>query len=221
MQRLLWSLLLLATITYGASRMLVSDSTSILSTVVQSGPLPSVAQQIVAGPFVGMVADYNILAVFTIYDQITYKLPESEKRHAWQQLASYLQRTSDIDPLFMDTYRLSSGLLAYSEHGTRDAVTILAKGAEARSWDWELPFLAGFIAYDSLKDYEQAFYFMKMATKRPGVPPIAIGLASRMLTQEQGMEASISFLQYLLTTMPEAYHGQIQRRLRELKESAL
>ena len=220
MNKAIWLLLVIGCLIYAGSRFIQHDSNYKLSTTLRSGPAPSLIQKIMAGPFTGIAADYNILGAFFLYDQIKTQLPDSKKVQGWKQLAAHLDRTSEIDPWFMDTYRLASGLLAYSDYDTsRTAVSILEKGIKARTWDWELPFLAGFISYDKLADNKLAFDYMKIATERPGVPPLAIGLASRILNREKGVDASIFFLQYLLKTMPEAYHGQIQRRIHKLKQT--
>lgn len=220
MNKAVWLLLVIGCLIYAGSRFIQHDTDFKLSTTLSSGPAPSLVQKIMAGPFTGIAADYNILGAFFLYDQIKSTLPDSKKTQGWKQLATHLDRTSDIDPWFMDTYRLATGLLAYSDYDTsQDAVSILEKGTKARTWDWELPFLAGFISYDQLADNKQAFYYMKIATERPGVPTLAVGLASRILKHEKGEGASISFLQYLLKTMPEAYHGLIKRRIRQLKQT--
>jgi hypothetical protein len=193
----------------------------IYSHQIATGPASKIVQSIAAGPYKGLASDFNILAVFTMYDHIKHApLNENEQHLAWQHLSSYLQRAQDLDPWFKDTYRLTIGLLAFSEGFASDAVQILETGSKQMTRDWKLPFFAGYIAYDRLNDHQKAFELMQESISRPNVPPLAIGLASRFLQKESGQEASILFLEYLLQTMPEKYRGPIKSRIKRLRDEA-
>lgn len=215
--RLTWGLIVFGSLLYIGIRLLPSPFL-IHAHQIETGPAPTAVQSILAGPFKGIAADFNILAVFTVYDQIKHApLDETQQQLAWQQLSSYLYRAQSLDPWFMDTYRLSIGLLGFSKGYAADAVQLLEMGSSYISQDWRLPFFAGFIAYDRLQDEGKAFKYMQESIKRPNVPPLAIGLASRFLQKDKGEEASMLFLEYMLATMPRGYHGPIKRRLDELK----
>lgn len=184
---------------------------------IERGTVPVTLQKVIAGPCQGLAADANILSVFTIYDLIRSRsLSPEQQKHAWKQLSGYLDAASQIDPWFKDTYRLSSGLLAFSPDGMNDAINILQRGSSARTWDWETPFLAGFIAHDRLHDDKMAFEFMKLAAQRPDAPPSAIRLASKFLNNESGIDVSIIFLEQMLKMLPERYHAPIKQRIKEL-----
>ena len=189
---------------------------------METGPSPAIIQSIAAGPFKGLASDFNILSVFTMYNHIKFApLDEAQQQVAWQQLSSYLHRAQSLDPWFMDTYRLTIGLLAFSDGFASDAVQILEAGSKHISWDWKLPFYAGFIAYDRLNNQQKAFELMQESISRPNVSPLAIGLASRFLQKEKGPEASVLFLEYMLQTMPNKYHGPIKKRIKELKRKTI
>jgi hypothetical protein len=217
---LTWGFIISGCTLYICAR-LIQPSLQSHSRQIETGPSPAIIQSIAAGPFKGLASDFNILSVFTMYDHITHApLNEHEKHLAWEHLSSYLHRAQNLDPWFKDTYRLTIGLLAFSEGFASDAVQILEAGSDQISWDWKLPFYAGFIAYDRLNDRQKAFELMQKAISRPNVSPLAIGLASRFLQKEKGSEASIFFLEYMLQTMPKKYHGPIKKRIEELTQNS-
>jgi len=217
---LTWGFIVIGCLLYMGAR-LTQASIPTHSYATEAGPAPATIQSIAAGPFKGLASDYNILAVFTMYDHIKHApLDKPQQQLAWQHLSSYLHRAQSLDPWFMDTYRLSIGLLAFHEGFASDAVQLLKAGSSKISQDWRLPFFAGFIAYDRLNDHKMAYELMQEALRRPNTPPLAIGLASRFLMKEKGNEASLLFLEYLLQTMPKAYHGPIKKRIEKLKSQS-
>ncbi len=213
----MWGFIISGCVLYAGAR-LSQPIVPNYSYAMESGPAPANTQAIAAGPFKGLVSDYNILSVFTMYDHIKKKpLSQAQRKLAWQQLSSYLHNAQHLDPWFNDTYRLTVGLLAFQKGLALDAVQILNMGSDYIDWDWKLPFYAGFIAYDRLNDQKMAYEFMQEAISRPNVPPLAIGLTSHFLQKEKGHEASMMFLEYLLQTMPKAYHDPIKQRIERLK----
>jgi hypothetical protein len=217
---LTWGFIISGCTLYICAR-LIQPSLQSHSRQIETGPSPAIIQSIAAGPFKGMASDFNILSVFTMYNHIkSAPLDKAQQQMAWQHLSSYLNRAQSLDPWFRDTYRLTIGLLAFSDGFASDAVQILEAGSAQISWDWKLPFYAGFIAYDRLNDRQKAFELMQESISRPNVSPLAIGLASRFLQKEKGSEASIFFLEYMLQTMPEKYHGPIKNRIKRLRDEA-
>jgi len=185
-----------------------------------TGNLPPAAQQVAAGPFQGVAADLNLLGAFSIYDVIReHELTNNQTDNAlWQKLHARLVSAQAMDPWFWDTYRLTVGLMAFHKQGTAAAVDLLSRGATARTWDWEMPFMAGFLAHDMLHDDKRAYELMSEAVKRPNAPPLAVGLASQFLNSAEGSEASMRFLRYLKSTLPAAYRDVIIARIARLQQ---
>ena len=187
--------------------------------------LPPGAQQILAGPFAGAASDFNLLAVFSIYDVIRKQTTLSKKFDShdnhilWKKLYGRLFAAQTLDPMFWDVYRLAVGLIAFHEQGTSAAVDLLSKGAEARTWDWEMPFMAGYLAHDFLHDDKRAATLMSEAIKRPNAPSLAVGLASQFLNASEGRAASLRFLHYLRASMPAGYRGVIDARIARLQQT--
>ncbi|MDX8406052.1 MAG: hypothetical protein R8K50_07865 [Mariprofundus sp.] len=184
------------------------------STPLLSAGLPPAAQQLLAGPFAGAAADFNILAVFSIYDAIGKHANSSDP--LWQKLHGRLLAAQALDPWFWDTYRLTTGLMGFHQQGTAAAVELLIKGSAARSWDWELPFIAAYLSHDLLHDDQRAYLLMREAVNRPNAPPLAIGLAATFLQSSEGTDASIRFLHYLKQSLPPQYQDVIDARIKRL-----
>lgn len=180
-----------------------------------TGGLPPSAQKIISAPFVGAAADFNLLGVFSIYEGI--RRQPTDNNALWQKLHARLLAAQELDPWFWDVYRLATGLMAFHKQGTSAAVDLLSKGAKARTWDWEMPFMAGYLAHDFLHDDKRASALMSEAIKRPNAPPLAVGLASQFLSNSEGIAASLRFLHYLRASLPAEYRGVIDARIARLQ----
>lgn len=210
-----WIALLLGLGLYGSSILHHTLQPENRATLLTGG-LPPSAQKMIAGPFAGSAADLNLLALFSIYDNIRqHTAPPPD---LWTKLNERLIAAQTLDPWFADIYRLTAGLTAFHEQGASIAVELLSRGADARTWDWELPFMAGYIAHDFLHDDARAYALMSKAIKCPDAPPLAVGLASKFLQNAEGTEASIHFLNYLKASMPAQYRDVIDARIKRLEK---
>ena len=214
-------LLVIGVVLYGSSLFHHSHATSSLNSegqgdvVLFSGGLPAPMQRIMAGPFRGVAADMNLLAVFSIYDAARSHVQAGA---LWKHLYQRLMTAQQLDPWFWDVYRLTSGLIGFHSGGAATAVMILRKGAQARAWDWEMPFVAAYLAHASLHDDKLAFELMNQAVKRPNAPAMAIGLAARFLSATDDQQVAIQFLTYLKQTLPKRYHNVIDARIQRLQQ---
>jgi len=167
---------------------------------------------VLSGHLPGLAADFKILDFISL-------VYESKRHHENYSLLIYddLRYANLIDPRFHDVYRLASSVLAYDEQMPNEALDLLEIGVDAIPGRWEMPFLAGFIAYEQLGDNQRAFELMNIASKREGSPPSTALIAARFLENESTPEDVIRFLQGLKETMPEIYREGIDRRILELK----
>jgi len=212
-QPVTWLCILIGLCLYGSSFFHQQQSNTNRNPLLTAG-LPPAAQQVLAGPFAGAAADFNILAVFAIYDAI--RKQENSNNALWPKLQGRLQSAQALDPWFWDTYRLTTGLMAFQQQSTAAAVELLIKGTDARSWDWETPFIAAYLSHDLLHDDKRAYDLMREAASRPDAPPLAIGLAASFLQSSESTEASIQFLHYLKQSLPEKYRAVIDDRIKRL-----
>ncbi|MCF7822210.1 MAG: hypothetical protein K9M17_07210 [Mariprofundaceae bacterium] len=182
-------------------------------------PAPVLLDLSLAGPLRGLASDFDVLTVFSIYHAASQEQKSRGSTELWPVMAAYLQRAQEMDPRFFDVYRLSGALLAYDAKMPHLAVQLLQRGAEQLEDNWELPFIAGFLAYDQLKDNSLAYSLMKEAALRPGTPPLTVHLAARFLAKDEGNSAGIAFLQTMIELMPEGYHAGLKQRISELQGS--
>lgn len=213
-----WAMILAGGVLYGSSRVFAPGA-HLRSSVWETGPSPLILQTILAGPDRGLMADMDVLSVFSLNDDLRmHRFAGGQAHKAWGYLAAYLERAQALDPRFQDTYRLALGLLGYTEGFQSKAVGILELGAEANPQNWQYPFFGGFIAHDQLHDDDRAYRLMSMAVRRPGVPPLALGLAARFLAKDRSPEASLRFLELMRQMMPPAYKAPLQARIQRLKQ---
>lgn len=190
-------------------------------TLFATGPSSLIVQQAVAGPCLGLASEANILSVFSVFWGVKEKkMSEKDQKKAWLYISQYLTRAQSFDPWFWDIYRLTNGLLVYQDGYHKQGIHILIDGAKARSWDWEGPFVAGFLAHDLLNDDALAFRLMKLAINRPDAPEMVVGLAARFLTKTETTDDSINFLRALKKTLPASYTQYIDQRINELSKKS-
>ena len=173
-----------------------------------------VMDKALAGPIPGIIADFYMLDVFTIY----YDAKHLQEPESMGFISTYLNRAQNLDPNFFDIYRLAGSLLAYDADRPLEAVLLLRKGVDSRVDTWEFAFFAGFLAHDRLGDDELAFEMMTKVINREGVPLMVYTLASRFLESSATKEDAIAFLRGLLQLVPKDYHDGILHRIHELEE---
>jgi len=170
-----------------------------------------VMEKALAGPVAGLMSDMRILDVFSIY----YDASASKQAKHMSYLSTYLMRAQNLDPKFIDPYRLAGSILAYDANNPKDAIALLQMGANERPDIWEFPFIAGFIAHDMLKDDALAFDLMSQVVAREGTPLLVVTLASRFLAASSTKEDAILFLRGMKQLMPEDYQEGINRRIQQ------
>jgi tetratricopeptide (TPR) repeat protein len=85
----------------------------------------------------------------------------------------YVNVIGELDPRYRDAYTLASLILIAEGKSPERAIRVLEAGMERSPDDWLLPFEAGFIAFNSLRDYERAARFFEASAARPGAHPTA------------------------------------------------
>jgi len=213
------TIILIGTLLYAHGKQTNHDVANVvLADFTQTEPAPFLLQTALAGPTKSLASNVNILHVFILYDHISNHAATNHKDNSWQHLETRLQIASKLDPYFWDTYRLTTGLLAYREGRGNKAIALLERGSQYRTWDWETPFLAGFLAYDVLGDTQLAAALMQTSATRPNAPDIAMALAARFLSQSASPEEGIKFLIRMKSLLPENMRAMIEWRIKQLKK---
>jgi hypothetical protein len=150
-------------------------------------------------------------------------------------LANYLNTAIDLDPQFHRIYLSGAAMLVYNgQRMVPDMVlaanTILERGRQALSFDWEIPFQLGFnLLYELPSDAspddpripgwrQQGVEILRQAALFEGVPYFIPSLVARMLTKQGSQDFAVRHLEqaYAVATNEEA-RTQIRLKLTQLR----
>ncbi len=100
-----------------------------------------------------------------------------------------------LDPYFKDAYLFSS--LAVGEEVGRPerALEFLEKGMKHMPDDWQLPFDAGFLAMQTMQDYDLAKEYFQRATETPHCPSYVYRIIPFLETEAGRYEAALFYYQ--------------------------
>jgi hypothetical protein len=112
----------------------------------------------------------------------------------YANMARIISTAVFLDPYNIDAYYLSQAAFVWDvKDSARDINKLLAYGMRYRTWDFYLPFFAGFNAAYFLNDYKTAADYMKIAAELSGDPLFA-KLAARYFHQAGRTELGIIFI---------------------------
>lgn len=135
----------------------------------------------------------------------------------YQAMSRIIHGSVKLDPYNMDAYYFSQAVFVWDVGAYKMATDLLAYGMEYRSWDWYLPFFAGFNSAYFLKDFPNAAKYYKRAADLSGEPLFA-SLAARYMQQTGKTELALA---YLTTMAKNARNDAIKKsydvRLKALK----
>jgi tetratricopeptide (TPR) repeat protein len=92
-----------------------------------------------------------------------YKIPPD-----FNTMSRVLHGSVKLDPYNMDAYYFAQGILVWDIGIYKVANDLLDYGMKYRTWDWYLPFFAGFNAAYFLKDYQGAARYYQTAAELSG-----------------------------------------------------
>jgi len=158
--------------------------------------LPSNLLRVVSGQFKEVSADIAFLNALTWLggartqpDTRRY-LPEQ-----YQWLHNTFKNSVALDPYFLDPYNLMNSALIWDRYQIAEVNSLIAKGADTRSWDTLLAFFVGFNYFYFLNENDKSFYYLKEASKRFGGNPFYDSLASRIAYNANKTELAIMYLE--------------------------
>lgn len=102
-----------------------------------------------------------------------------------------------LDPYNMDGYYFGQSILVWDARQYRLATELLEYGMQYRTWDWQLPFFAGFNQAYFLKDRAAAARYYMRAGELSG-SSLFFSLAGRYLQEAGETRMAIDYLQTLV-----------------------
>ncbi len=111
----------------------------------------------------------------------------------YQRMSGILHGAVKLDPFNMDAYYFAQSFLSWEVKQYKIANELLDYGMKYRTWDWMLPFFAGFNSAYFLKDYKAAADYYKRAGELTG-SELHFNLAGRYMQESGQTELAISYL---------------------------
>lgn len=111
----------------------------------------------------------------------------------YQRMSGILHGAVQLDPYNMDAYYFAQSFLTWEVKQYKIANALLDYGMKYRTWDWYLPFFAGFNSSYFLKDYAAAARYYQRAGELSGADLSKL-LAGRYLQESGQTELAITYL---------------------------
>lgn len=108
-------------------------------------------------------------------------------------MSRILHGAVQLDPYNMDAYYFAQAFLTWDAHQFKIANDLLEYGMKYRTWDWYLPFFAGFNYAYFLKDYAKAAHYYQLAGALSG-QELYKSLAGRYLQASGRTDLAIAYL---------------------------
>lgn len=125
-----------------------------------------------------------------------------------------LQTALRLDPYNMDAYYFAQAVFTWDVGRIREVNNMLDYGMRYRTWDYQLPFFAGFNTAYFLKDYPKAALYMKRAAELSG-EPLFTTLAARYFYESGREDLGILFLDSMQRGVKEDRIRKVLRVRRE------
>ncbi len=127
-----------------------------------------------------------------------------------------LQTAVKLDPYNADAYYFAQAAFTWEVGRAKEVNHMLDYGMKYRTWDYMLPFFAGFNAAYFMKQYEPAARYMQRAAELSG-NPLLTNLAARYYYESDKSKIGIDFLKMMETGAKDEH----VRKLYRLRRTAL
>ena len=166
--------------------------------VVKLGTLPAAELlEIVAGDQRYLLAQYAVVKVLfyygTLVETFNQKVPLQPEYPA---MFKTLQTSSRLDPWNADVYYFTQAAFTWELKKIDEVNEMLKYGMEHRTWDYQLPFFAGFNAAYFQKDHAAAALYFKKAAELSGNQLLA-NLSSRYFYESGQNKLGLDFIEYM------------------------
>lgn len=167
--------------------------------VEKLGYVPSVtALKTVAADHKELVAASLVLKVMMYFGGLVEKADNQVAVPPdYMSMSRLLHGVVKLDPYNMDAYYFAQGFLTWDVKQFKLANDLLDYGMKYRTWDWYLPFFAGFNSAFFLKDYATAARYYQRAGELSG-SDLSRLLAGRYMQESGQTELAISYLSAML-----------------------
>ncbi len=165
-----------------------------------------------------LVAHAAVVKVLVYFGTLVDKLNTNKIVIPAEYLNMYktLQTAVKLDPYNSDAYYFAQAAFTWEVGRAAEVNLMLDYGMKYRTWDYMLPFYAGFNAAYFLKQYEPAARYMQKAAELSG-NPLLTNLAARYYYESDKSKVGIDFLEM----MEKGAKDEQTRKLYHLRRTAL
>lgn len=165
------------------------------------------------------VAAYLVFKVMVYFGTLVEKAENKiEIPPDYPAMSRILHSSVKLDPYNMDAYYFAQAILVWDVKQIKLANELLEYGMKYRTWDFYLPFFAGFNNAYFLKDYERAAQYYKRAGELTG-DELHVNLAGRYMYEAGRTDLAIAYLSAMVKSAKnDAIRKSFNKRLEALKE---
>jgi hypothetical protein len=166
-----------------------------------------------------LVADWAILKVIFYFGELIEK---AKGRELFQSTPDYLgmfktlQTALRVEPYNKDAYYFAQAAFTWELGRFREVNNMLDYGMKYRTWDYQLPFFAGFNSAYFIKDYAKAAEYMKKAAIISN-NELFSNLAARYFYEAGTTDLGIAFIESMIRTAKD----DKERKLYQTRRDAL
>lgn len=186
--------------------------------VVKLGYSPSgQVLRVAAGDLKPFLAELNVFRVLIYFGTLVEKwqnkiqLPPENLN-----MFRFIDAAVRLDPYNMDAYYFAQASFTWQVGHAADVNRLLDHGMKYRTWDWQLPYFAGFNSAYFLKQYDKAATYMQRAAEISG-HTLLTNLSARYFYESGREDLGIAFLRDMIARSP----GNKERTIYELRLLAL
>ena len=166
---------------------------------VKAGYVPSGdVLKIVAGEYRTLFADWTVVRTLFYFGTI-FDLNQRNivARPEYEQMYNNLVQALKLDPYNQDISYFSQAVFTWDVGRAKETNKLLDYGMKYRTWDWQLPFWAGFNSAYFMKDYQAAAGYFKKAAELSG-NSLFTRLAARYFHEAGDDQLGIAFLETMI-----------------------
>jgi hypothetical protein len=186
-----------------------------LPVALKLGFLPEASVlKVVPGEYHALLAEYAVLKVLFYFGSLDNSSSAGVAgKPEYHGMYKTLEKAVILDPYNMDAYYFTQATFTWQLGRAQDVNRMLAYGMKYRTWDFQLPFFAGFNAAYFLHDYKTAATYMEKAAQLSG-RPLFTTLAARYFYEAKETDLGIIYLQGMIrgATDPKIKKVFIMRR---------
>lgn len=180
--------------------LIVPFSTSLANrpVVVKLGSLPDAeVLKLAAGEHRHLLAQYAVVKVLFYYGTLVERFQQKVVlKPEYHKMFKTLQTSSKLDPWNADVYYFTQAAFTWELKKIAEVNEMLNYGMKYRTWDYQLPFFAGFNAAYFQKDYAAAALYYKKAAELSR-DPLATKLTARYFYESGQNELALEFIKFM------------------------